>query len=187
MRILNQLAFVSLLVLMASCSTLGVFGPKEMRYSNTQLQKHLSKRFPRDWSGLGFVNIRLSAPAIDIPKHGDHVLLTMDVAGGLGNERPQVMGRIQLESSLRFDKTQQAVFLDQPRLLSSNLNGIGKTNADANRVGTLLLNELAARMPVYRAEDAYTDGFGREWKLDDARIDNGKLQIRMIRSDDTSR
>jgi Protein of unknown function (DUF1439) len=180
---LKRCFFLVVLLAVASCSTLGVFGPKEASYNNAQLQKHLSKRFPRDWSGLGLMNVRLSSPVVEMPKGSSRINLSVDVAAALGNHRPQPMGRIQLESDLRFDKTQQAIFLDRPRLLSSNLSGVGTLGKDANNIASLLLNELADRMPIYRVEDAYTDGFGREWKLDDAQVSNGKLRVRMIRAD----
>jgi hypothetical protein len=182
MLTLKQNLILLSLLMLSACSTLGVFGPKEASYSNVQLQKHLSKRFPRDWSGLGFVNVRLSSPVVDMPKGSSKIQLAVDVAAALGNDRPQTIGHIMLESDLRFDKNQQAMFLDRPRLLSSNLNGVGMLGKDTNKLATLMLSELAERMPIYRAEDAYTDGFGREWQLDDARVIDGKLRVRMVRA-----
>jgi len=182
MKLLVRFSILIVFCVLVSCSSLGVFGPKETSYGSAQLQKHLSKRFPHDWSGLGLMNVRLSSPLVEIPESGNLVHLTLDVAAGLGNSRPQVLGRITLESDLRFDRTDQVVYLDHPRLLAGNLNGVGALGKDSNKMATLLLGEIAAHMPIYRADDAYTDGFGREWKLDDAHVHNGKLRVRMIRA-----
>jgi hypothetical protein len=184
MRLPKRFFILSLLMLVVSCASLGVFGPREMSYGSAQLQKHLNKRFPRDWSGLGLLNVRLSSPLVEIPETGHLLHLTMDVSAGLGNSKPQPVGRIKLESDLRFDRTEQVVYLDHPRLLASNLNGVGVLGKDANKVATLLVSEIAAHMPIYRADDAYTDGFGREWKLDDAHVYQGKLRVRMVRAED---
>jgi hypothetical protein len=175
--------FISITLFISACASTGLFGPKEMSYSSSRLQTHLAKRFPHDWSGMGLMNVRLTAPQVVIPARADRLQISFDVAAGMGNQAPQPMGRLDIESGLRFDASKQAVFLDRPRLLNANLRGAGRLLGGDNAVwADPLLNELAQRMPIYRAEDSYSDGFGRDWRLDDARIENGKLRVRMQRA-----
>lgn len=181
---MRRLLLLSLLLLVSltGCASLGLFGPRELSYSAPRIEQMLIQRFPHDWSGMGLLNLRLSAPRVEIPRGADRLRLTVDVAGALGNARPEPLGRLRIESGLRFDARQQAVFLDRPCLLDASLRGSGRLLGEDNAIwADPLLAELSKRLPIYRAEDSYSDGFGREWTLDDARIEDGKLRVRMVR------
>ena len=65
------------------------------------------------------------------------------------------MGRLELTSALRYDATQRALFLEQPRIEDFHASGGGKGLDEASRS---LLNawlvDYARREPVYRIEPA---------------------------------
>jgi hypothetical protein len=140
-------------------------------------QAFLEGRFPQRQDALGgLVEVTVSKPRLAIPP-GQRMQLGLDLALATAGGAPVPMGAMVLTSALRYDATQRAFFLDQPRIDAFHPAGGGGDLDDSSRqLLNAWLTDYARDEPVYRIEPAIAALLGG-LEVESAGIEGGRLVV----------
>ena len=153
--LLQASALLAFGALACVCQAAPQIAGRQVRVPAADAQQFLDGRFPHRQDMLGgLAEVTVSRPQLAIPP-GTRMQLELDIAMAMAGGAPVPMGRLELTSALRYDATQRALFLEQPRIEDFHASGGGKGLDEASRS---LLNawlvDYARREPVYRIEPA---------------------------------
>jgi hypothetical protein len=140
-------------------------------------QAFLEGRFPQRQEALGgLLEVTISQPRLAIPP-GQRMQLGLDLALATAGGAPVPMGNMILTSALRYDTTQRAFFLDQPRIDSFQPVGGGDSLDDGSRqLLNAWLTDYARNEPVYRIDPAIAALLGG-MEVESAGIEDGRLVV----------
>lgn len=126
---------------------------REISIGAPDAQQFLEARFPHRQDVLGgLFEVTVSRPQLALPP-GARLQLGMDLALATAGSAPVPMGQLQLTSALRYDTTQRAFFLDQPRIDGFRpASGTGTLDDSSRELLNAWLSDYARKEPVYRID-----------------------------------
>ncbi|UWX04512.1 DUF1439 domain-containing protein [Pseudoxanthomonas sp. NC8] len=150
---------------------------RDVSIAATDAQQFLDGRFPHRQVLLGgLFEVTASRPQLAIPP-GTRLQLGMDLALATAGGAPVPMGQLVLTSALRYDATQRALFLDQPRIDAFHpAGGSGELDADSRALLSALLADYANKEPVYRIDPAIAALLGG-MEVQSAGVRDGRLVV----------
>ena len=168
---------------LAACSSLGALGllGDEVRFTPTQLQHSLDRNFPKHYDKLGgLVSLTLMNPRLSIPEGADRLRVDFDVGlGALGSDSSRPSGRFALSSALRFDPATRGLHLEDPRLETVDVPGLGGAmNASSRALLNAWMSEYAREEPVYRFDNSLLDRLGSR-RIGATEIANGHVTVHL--------
>ena len=183
-RLLFALPLMLLLLTLAGCETLntvsGYLGNKVV-FTEPQLQRYVGKRFPRELDKLGgLVSVTLSQPTLNLQQDDDRLHLGLDMAIGALGSKNLTQGHFVLASGLRYEPATQGLHLDNPEIISLDLDGGGSLLQGGSReLVNLLLVEVAREVPVYRLDDDLLRKLPANKKIGTVRIQSGTVVVEL--------
>lgn len=181
--LLRRIAALFLLVGLAGCAQISL--PSKVTLSEAELQRLLTAKFPVEQRLLEFFEVRATSPQLRLQPDRDRLAAELDL---LARERilaTQYKGRLNFESSLRWDGAENAVRLDQVRVLDFALDSAPQApggmqtagplaqtrRSTAERVAAALAERVLEGMVLYRLP---ADKLAQ---LNQAGVQPGKLTI----------
>ena len=171
-------------VTLAACGTVntlsGWLGNK-VAFTESQLQRHLDRSFPREFDKLGgLVSATLSEPRLTIPADDNRLRLDFDIGVSALGARDVSRGHFALASRLRYDPATRGLHLDNPEILSVDVPGSGSLMSGGTRqlVNTVLA-EYARSEPVYRIDNDILQRLPASKRIAGTQIENGRVVIHL--------
>ena len=136
--------FVLFLLTLAGCATLG---DRAVNISQDELQRRLNERLALPISLLKIFDVSLSNSVVKFDSRTGRMLSTFDTSvSSMLSDKP-VNGKLGLSGKLRFDPSDNSVKLDDPKIESLDLNGLGGKYGDllsvlAKQLGGDMLNGI---------------------------------------------
>lgn len=172
------------LLALAGCETLntvsGYLGNKVV-FTEPQLQRYVGKRFPREIDKLGgLVSVTLSQPSLSLQQDDDRLHLGLDMSIGALGSKNLTRGNFVLASGLRYEPATQGLHLDNPEIISLDLDGSGSLLQGGSReLVNLLLVEVAREVPVYRLDDDLLRKLPASKQIGAVSIQNGTVMVEL--------
>jgi hypothetical protein len=133
------------MLLISGCA---LMGDRTVSISETQLQQKLNERLAIPISLLKIFDVSLSNSIVKFDSKTGRMQTTLDtnVTSLLGNK--SFAGKLGISGKLRFDLATQSIVLDEPKVESLNLDGLGGKYGDllnvlAQKLGGDMLNGMA--------------------------------------------
>ncbi len=167
-------------IVLAGCSSLGMLGD-EVRFTPMQLQHSLDRNFPKHYDKLGgLVSLTLMNPRVSIPEGASRLRVDFDVGlGALGSDSSRPSGRFALSSALRFDPSTRGLHLEDPKLETVDVPGLGGAmNASSRALLSSWMSEYAREEPVYRLDNSLLDRLGSR-RIGATRIEQGAVVVHL--------
>lgn len=145
-------------------------------------QQFLEARFPQQHDALGgLVTLGVSRPRLELPP-GTRLRLGLDLALATAGGTPAPVGSVVLSSALRYDTTQKAFFLEQPRVEDFVPTGGrgGGLDPSTRQLLDAWAADYARTEPVYRVDPAIAAMLG-DLQVQSAGVDGGRLVVEFNR------
>lgn len=165
-----------------ACSTVGaLLTAQTMTFTQQEIQKKLTTRFPRDYERLGgLLTLTLMNPRLSIPPGERRLRVDFDVAvGALGAHSRSPDGRFTLTSALRYDPASRGLHLFEPRIEDIEVAALGGRMNDNFR-GTLneWISDWAKNEPIYQFDNTLIGRMGSR-RVEGTRIENGQVVVEL--------
>ncbi|MGB4812536.1 MAG: DUF1439 domain-containing protein [Methylophilaceae bacterium] len=141
---MRLLAFVLVLLALSGCA---MMGDRTVNISQSELQARLNERLAIPFSLLKIFDVTLSNSLVQFDNQTGRMTSSFDTnVSSMLNSEP-VAGKLGISGKLRFDPTDNSVKLDDPKIESLNLNGLGGKYGDllavlAKQLGGDMLNGI---------------------------------------------
>lgn len=174
-------------LVLAACSSLGgLAGPRTVSISTAQMQAALAKRFPLDGAASNLLGFKLQSPRLYmLPEQnriGAELRISLQPSFSLDNSSAALVGVINLDSALRFEKNDATVRLVNPRINTLSFGNAGSSNTGERqrllqRVGQELLAKALHDQPLYvvQADDLRRNGV--VWTPGEFRVTASGLEL----------
>ena len=171
---------------LGGCSSVGTFWNfmrGEFMIDESEVQRRLDRRFPRDFKVRNdTLIVTLGNPRATLPRDKAHLELAFDLHLNVPGLRRQPQGHFALVSGLRYDPATYSLYLHEPTLTTLQLPPVAQLHGDAlQAMGNELLAELARNEPIYVLSEARRDQIPMGRSIDAVDIDNGRIIIRVSR------
>jgi hypothetical protein len=160
---------------LTNCATMG---DRTFNISEVQLQKKLNDRLAIPISLLKIFDVKLSNSTVRFDNKTGRMLTTLDtsLSSILSNE--VFAGKLNISGKLRFDAATSSVVLDEPKVESLDLKGLGGKygellNVIAQKLGGDMLNGL----PLYTVKPEDLTVGATQYSPKDLQITDKGLQI----------
>ncbi len=151
----------------------------ELSVGAPKVQHYLDTAFPREYEALGgLFTLTARDPKLSIPASGERLNMGFSASASAagGNDTP--VGRITMSSGLRYDPSDNALYLDQPTLDDVQPATSGQHIDEQTRVLlNLWLADYARKEPLYKLDPALVANLGGV-KVESTRIRNGQIVVR---------
>lgn len=133
------------LLSLAGCASLG---DRTVNVTEAQLQQKINERLAIPISLLKIFNVSLSNSQVKFDGRTGRMHTTLDTSLTNLLSEKVVAGKLDISGKLRFDMATSAIVLDEPKVESINLDGLGGkygelVNLMAQKLGGEMLNGLA--------------------------------------------
>jgi hypothetical protein len=151
-QLLQGLAAASIGLLLASCGSAPLGGPRTVHVSQADLLRALSEKFPVDRRVLEVFDIKVSSPRLKLMPQSNRIASEFDVSAlDTVFARTPLKGVLALDYGLRFEPSDGTVRLAEvriDRLLFDNVPAPLQNRL--NRLGAVLGEQLLEDMVVHR-------------------------------------
>lgn len=171
---------------LAGCSSVGTFWSfmrGQFVVTESDLQRRLDRRFPRDFKLRDdTLTVTLGNPRAALPHDGTHLELAFDMHLNVPGLRRQPQGHFALVSGLRYDPKTYSLYLHEPMLTTLDLPLAAQLQGDdLKAMGNALLAEYALNEPVYVLSERRRDEIPLGRSIDAVDIEKGQIIIRVSR------
>ncbi|HTD05117.1 DUF1439 domain-containing protein [Undibacterium sp.] len=139
---------------LASCASL--IGPRQREVPIERLQEGLNRRFPLNNRAMVLLDVQLTHPQLTMLPESGRVALSVDASIAPAFTRQSWSGSLAMSGRLVIDNARNAVFIDDARVDSVNINGVDdERQRQFKLVANLVADSLIRDVPVYsfRPED----------------------------------
>ena len=171
---------------LGGCSSVGTFWNfmrGEFMIEESEVQRRLDRRFPRDFNVRDdTLVVTLSNPRATLPRDKAHLELAFDMHLNVPGLRRQPQGHFALVSGLRYDPATYSLYLHEPTLTTLQLPLAAQLQGgDLIAMGNELLAEYAREQPVYVISEHRRNDIPMGRSIDAVDIENGRIIIRVSR------
>jgi hypothetical protein len=143
------------------CAGLG--GPRTVGVSESELALLLSRQFPLERKVLEVIDLQVANPQLHLLPDRNRVGTELDVFALDRLFGTRAQGHLALDYSLRFEPSDHTIRMVQVRVrdltLDSGSNGL---HGAAQRIGTLVAEEMLEDLPVYKMKPNLADQMERQ-------------------------
>jgi hypothetical protein len=127
--------------LLAGCA--GVFGPRQIEVSESQLQQQIAKRFPYNNRYLELFDVTVSAPRVKLLADANRVATLVDITATDRLTRKPLKGSLDMNYALRFEPSDNSIRFAQVRVERFGIDGAPEVlQGQVNRLGALIAEQL---------------------------------------------
>ena len=143
---------------LAGCAAL--LGPQSYTVDETELARLLARQFPRTQAIVGgLAELTLSSPELRLLPDRNKLGASFDVGASERLSGRATRGRLDLESALRYEPSDQSLRLAQVRVQQLQWDGAG--SEAAQRAAALLAERLLDNMALYRLKPEQSERLAR--------------------------
>ena len=171
---------------LGGCSSVGTFWNfmrGEFMIDESEVQRRLDRRFPRDFKVRNdTLTVTLSNPQATLPRDKAHLELAFDMHLNVPGVRRQPQGHFALVSALRYDPATYSLYLHEPVLTALDLPlGATLQGEQLKAMSNELLADYARNVPVYTLSEHRRNDIPMGRSIDAVDIENGRIIIRVSR------
>ena len=171
---------------LGGCSSVGTFWNfmrGEFMIDESEVQRRLDRRFPRDFKVRDdTLTVTLSNPQATLPRDKEHLELAFDMHLNVPGLRRQPQGHFALVSGLRYDPVTYSLYLHEPVLTALDLPlGATLQGEQLKAMSNELLADYARNVPVYTLSEHRRNDIPMGRSIDAVDIENGRIIIRVSR------
>ncbi|MBI1756623.1 MAG: DUF1439 domain-containing protein [Fimbriimonas ginsengisoli] len=124
---------------------------RTLTFTREDLQRRVATKFPFDQKMLLFT-ITYSDPVVKLEDGSDRIGIGLDAAAKLAGSQ-LVKGRVEGDWQLRYEPTEGALYLDDPKISRFDIQGLPpSTQGTIAMVARPLVQEYLRRVPVYKVK-----------------------------------
>lgn len=146
--LLRRAVMLALPATLMACGALE--GPRSVSLSEAELQRRIEQAFPLERRVLELLELSLSAPKLRLIPERNRLAAELDIGARDRLRGGQWSGRLAFESALRYDAAEQSLRLAQVRVMQLTLGSGGASQAQAERIGSVLAERVLEGFTVYR-------------------------------------
>ena len=125
-----------------------MLGDRTFNVSEEQLQKKLNERLAIPFSLLKIFDVNLSNSTVKFDRKTGRMLTSMDTSLTSLLSDKVFTGKLDISGKLRFDAAKNSIVLDDPKVESLNLDGLGSKYGDllnivSQKLGGEMLNGIS--------------------------------------------
>ena len=170
-------AFVVLFftLLMNGCA---MMGDRTVNISEAQLQKKLNERLAIPISLLKIFDVNLSNSTVKFDSKTGRMMTSMDASLTSVLSNKVLAGKLDISGKLRFDAPTNSIVLDDPKVESLNLDGLGSKYGEFfNLIAQKLGGEMLNGLPLYTVKPEDLTVGSTQYNPKDMQITDKGLQI----------
>lgn len=170
-------AFVILLfaLLVNGCA---MMGDRTVNISEAQLQKKLNERLAIPISLLKIFDVNLSNSTVKFDSKTGRMVTSLDTSLTSILSDKVLAGKLDISGKLRFDVATNSIVLDDPKVESLNLDGLGsKFGEFFNLIAQKLGGEMLNGLPLYTVKPEDLTVGSTQYNPKDMQITDKGLQI----------
>jgi hypothetical protein len=175
--------FKPFLLLVASLMTIflsgcAMMGDRTVNISEAQLQKKLNERLSIPISLLKIFDVNLSNSTVKFDSKTGRMLTSLDTSLTSVLSNKVLAGKMDISGKLRFDAATSSIVLDDPKVESLNLDGLGsKYNEFFNLIAQKLGGEMLNGLSLYTVKPEDLTVGSTQYSPKDMQITDKGLQI----------
>jgi hypothetical protein len=170
-------AFVILLfaLLVNGCA---MMGDRTVNISEAQLQKKLNERLAIPISLLKIFDVNLSNSTVKFDNKTGRIVTSLDTSLTSILSDKVLAGKLDISGKLRFDVATNSIVLDDPKVESLNLDGLGSKYGEFfNLIAQKLGGEMLNGLPLYTVKPEDLTVGSTQYNPKDMQITDKGLQI----------
>jgi hypothetical protein len=151
----------------------------EIRLSEADLLRAVSRKLPFERTYLHVLDVRLDSPRISLVEGSNRIKVGLDAAveAKLG-DKPPLNGSADASGAVRYDPSDGAFYIVDPEIESLAVDGLPPTFAD--RIDTALTKAFKTffkTRPIYRLKESDTKQAAARLALKDVAVESGDLVL----------
>jgi len=170
-------AFVVLFftLLMNGCA---MMGDRTVNISEAQLQKKLNERLAIPIPLLKIFDVNLSNSTVKFDSKTGRMMTSMDASLTSVLSNKVLAGKLDISGKLRFDAPTNSIVLDEPKVESLNLDGLGSKYGEFfNLIAQKLGGEMLNGLPLYTVKPEDLTVGSTRYNPKEMQITDNGLQI----------
>ena len=162
-------------LLMNACA---LMGDRTVNISEAQLQKKLNERLAVPISLLKIFDVNLSNSTVRFDSKTGRMMTSLDTSLTSILTKKVLTGKLDISGKLRFDAATNSIVLDDPKVESLNLNGLGSKYGEFfNLIAQKLGGEMLNGLPLYTVKPQDLSVGSTQYSPKDMQITDKGLQI----------
>ncbi|MDI1308570.1 MAG: DUF1439 domain-containing protein [Methylotenera sp.] len=175
--------FKSFLLLIACLTTMllngcAIMGDRTVSITEAQLQKKLNERLAIPISLLKIFDVNLSNSTVKFDSKTGRMMTSLDTTLTSILSNKVLAGKLDISGKLRFDAATSSIVLDDPKVESLNLDGLGSQYGEFfNLIAQKLGGEMLNGLPLYTVKPEDLIVGSTQYNPKDMQITDKGLQI----------
>ena len=142
------------------CAGLG--GPRTVSVSESELTLLLARQFPLERKVLEVIDLQVTNPQLHLLPDRNRVGTELDVFALDRLFGTRAQGHLALDYALRFEPADHTIRMSQVRVRDLTLDsGSNSLHGAAQRIGTLVAEEMLENLPLYKMKPNLADQMER--------------------------
>ena len=143
----NELVILFFALLINGCA---MMGDRTVNISEAQLQRKLNERLAVPISLLKIFDVNLSNSTVKFDSKTGRMMTSLDTSLTSILTNKVLAGKLDISGKLRFDTATNSIVLDDPKVESLNLDGLGSQYGEfVNLIAQKLGGEMLNGLPLY--------------------------------------
>jgi hypothetical protein len=139
-----------------------MMGPRTLSISESELTLLLARQFPMERKVLEVIDLQVANPQIHLLPDRNRVGTELDVSALDRLFGTRAQGHVQLDYALRFEPSDHSIRMSQVRVRDLSLeSGSNSLHGTAQRMGTLVAENVLENMAVYKMKPGQADTMDR--------------------------
>jgi hypothetical protein len=162
-------------VFLSGCA---MMGNRTVNISEAQLQNRLNEHLAVPFSLLKIFDVNLSNSTVKFDSKTGRMVTSLDTSLTSALSNKVLAGKLDISGKLRFDATTNSVVLDDPKVESLNLDGLGSKYGEFfNLIAQKLGGEMLNGLPLYTVKPQDLSVGSTQYSPKDMQITDKGLQI----------
>lgn len=155
-----------------------IMGDRTFNITEAQLQKKLNERLAIPISLLKIFDVNLSNSTVRFDNQTGRMFTSLDTSLSSVLSNQVLAGKLDISGKLRFDVATNSVVLDDPKVESLNLDGLGSKYSEFfNLIAQKLGGEMLNGLPLYTVKPEDLTVGSTRYSPKDMKITDKGLQI----------
>ena len=165
-------------LIIAFLSGCAMMGDRTVNISEAQLQKKLNERLSVPISLLKIFDVNLSNSTVKFDSKTGRMITSLDTSLTSILSNKVLAGKMDISGKLRFDAATSSIVLDDPKVESLNLDGLGSKYGEFfNLIAQKLGGEMLNGLPLYTVKPEDLTVGSTQYNPKDMQITDKGLQI----------
>ncbi len=155
-----------------------IMGNRTVNISEAQLQKRLNERLAVPFSLLKIFDVNLSNSTVRFDSKTGRMVTSLDTSLTSALSSKVLAGKLDISGKLRFDAMTNSIVLDDAKVESLNLDGLGSKYGEFfNLIAQKLGGEMLNGLPLYTVKPQDLSVGSTQYSPKDMQITDKGLQI----------